>query len=363
MFNVLSIFVTKSIFFILGFYVLFMNVNLSANEKNIKLQTPPTTDEILKEIEPFVDNGTVLVCYIDCAAMNEINKLSIITKSALNLNDNIIGTNVKNTLKQINLILDNMEVKNNSGYFSNLLDCDITHFYIVFNIKYKLLGAFYVIPSIGNDGKKIVAAKKFFHVKDKKEISKTTLTWIHTKDNYLIVGGSTDVVLMYFSHWFVLPAMMPEGFSSIASHYTDEFKYLMENECLTTEKSFSKYRNDIFKNYKPQYIPSLRLAFDDLKNDNAIKLILLVNDITTAEEFLWSKKMNTIREQVTLDFVRKSRKYVILSIDTNSPCIKIRVKTDSVEKSKKFQQYLIGQVQAKVAHQSASESGAPDDKN
>jgi hypothetical protein len=50
--------------------------------------------------------------------------------------------------------------------------------------------------------------------------------------------------------------------------------------------------------------------------------------------------MKNMDSFASLDFVRTSRNYITLSLNTNEPQIKIRIKTSSVEKSKIFRQYL-----------------------
>lgn len=326
------IYFQRCLFVILGVVFLLAN-NAFADENIVAVQSRLAPNDILKEIAPFVGEDTVMVCYFDCAAMNKLHKFSSIVQGAIDLNDDIIGSNVKNTLKSLNDLLKSMEAKDNKEYFSSLLDNDITHFYIVFNIQYLRVGAFYVFPSVGNNAKKITAIKDSFIGQNE-----TKSIWSCTKDDYFIVGGNSSVIAS-ISGWFFAPYAISE-MSSLASSLTDETSYWLDKGRIVDEKAKMEHINEVFKKYKQKALPVLRSAFDELKDSNAIKLVLLANDITIAKEFLWAKKMRDIDSYVSLDFIRTSRNYITLSLDTNTPNIKIRIKTDSVEKSKIFHQYL-----------------------
>lgn len=323
------IYCQRYLFVVLG--IIFVLANNTFAGENI--QSKLTPDEIVHEIAPFVDECTVLVCYIDCAAMNELHKFSTVIKRATNLSDDVIGLSVKNVLKQIDDALKSMETKDGKGYFSCLLDNDITHFYIIFNIQYLRVGAFYVIPSVGNNAKKIKAGNDFFIGQNRER----NAAWTCTKDDYLIIGGRNSV-LTFISTWFSLPDTIE--MSSLASCLTDEVCYWADKERIVDEKAKMEHINEVFRKYKQKNLPVLQSAFNELKDSNAIKLVLLANDSTIAKEFLWAKKMREIDSLVSLNFIRASRNYITLSLDTNMPNIKIRIKIDSIENSKTFQQYL-----------------------
>jgi hypothetical protein len=306
--------------------ILLANITF-ADEKIATSQSKLTPNEIVKEIAPFVDEDTVLVCYVNCAAMNNLHKLSTICSSVIKTDD-IVGLRVKNILKQMNDYWQSIEKKQQKGYFSELLESNIDHFYIIFNLKYLHLGAFYVVPSVNGDMNKIKIVKNFFDVQDKKD----ALTWTLVKDNYLIVGGK-NIALSYMTGWFRSQERMGTIYS---------FASLLTDDCCQSLGRISNvdYRKDIFKNYTSKNIPILKNALKELESSNAIKVIILNTGTSAANEFLWCKNMKAPINEITLDFICTSRKYIVFGVDTDFPSIKICIQTDSHEKSENFRHYL-----------------------
>ncbi|MDR2642509.1 MAG: hypothetical protein LBC74_06920 [Planctomycetaceae bacterium] len=130
------------------------NIGMFAAEENISSRTVMTANKIEAEIAPFVDEYTVLVCYVGCVAINKLHKLSAICTNTTKASDDLVGLRIKNVLKQLTDYWRVIETKQQKGYFSQLLESNIDHFYIVFNLKYLHLGAFYVAHSVGDDVKK-----------------------------------------------------------------------------------------------------------------------------------------------------------------------------------------------------------------
>ncbi|MDR2642510.1 MAG: hypothetical protein LBC74_06925 [Planctomycetaceae bacterium] len=153
------------------------------------------------------------------------------------------------------------------------------------------------------------------------------------KDNYMIVGGR-DIVLRYVTGWF----RNQEGLGSIYSYVsllTDDYRYVLGDQTSNVE-----YRNNLFKNYTSKNIPALKSDLKELEDSNAIKLIIFNTHTSAANEFLWCKNMKSPLNQIQLDFICTSRLYIVLGVDTDLPCVKICVQTDSAKKAESFKHYL-----------------------
>jgi nicotinamide riboside kinase len=310
------------------------NIGLFAEEKTSSGQAAMTADKISAEIAPFVDDDTVFVCYVDCVTANSLHKLSAICTNLIEADNNTVGLRVKNVLKQVDDYWRHVESKQQKGNFSQLLESNINHFYFVYNLKYLHLGAFYVVPSVGEDKEKITVVEKFFGVQN----DENTSTWSLTKDDYLIIGGK-NIVLRYITGWF----RYQEGLGSIysfASIMTDDFRYVTGGMSSAGKVSNIEHRKKLFKNYPSKNTPELQNALNELEDSNAIKIIIFNTDTSAANEFLWCKNMKAPLNQTSLDFVCTSRKYIVLGVNTELPCIKICIQTDSKKKSESFRQYL-----------------------
>jgi hypothetical protein len=310
-------------------------VFLSADETS-KTHVVITSEKIANEIAPFVDEDTALICYIDCEAMNNLHKLSVIFDEATDDRCNAVGASVKQVLLAIKTTLQTLKSQPNKHPFTPLLDAGINRMYIVLNMKYLHVGAFYVIPLAGRDDKKISVIEKFFQIDNKKN----SQTWITTKDDFVIIGGN-NMILSNINFCF---EFLPSETISLTSMLTDSYRYKLD------EKFQSEYRANMFKNFHSQKSEMLLTAIREIESCDAIKLIFLYTDSIVANEFLWTKKMKPPVNQTALQFLSTSRTYAVLGIDTNTACIQLTIQTSSVENANKTSQYILTIMQALISN-------------
>ena len=298
-----------------------------------------STQKIVDEISPFIDEDTAIICYVNLIAMRNSHKFVDVAERLAKVES--FHERVRyyfTTLRKI------IEKKNAEKFLkelleecSTLIENNITHMYIILNMRDLKFGAYFVIPNVQKNSDKAKSIERFFSTK--KDIDEHLLVsnrqeiWSLYEKNYMIVGGQnsvlSEIAAIYFGEEQIIQMLLiPQlanatcGYNNLAPHDRKE------------------YINKRFKNFKSSINKNFQRGIEDVNDCNFIKSVFLFPDSVVAWEFRYLKKMDAPFNQVTFDFLKTSRDYVALGVDTEQPKIKLTIQCNSHDDAIKFKKFI-----------------------
>ncbi|MDR2641942.1 MAG: hypothetical protein LBC74_04035, partial [Planctomycetaceae bacterium] len=224
-----------------------------------------TTQKIINEISPFIDDDTAIICYVNLLAFNEVHKFDKILDQLPD--KETFNNNIRQYLESIIKSPPIQNSKINQNIFSNLIENDITHLYFILNMKDLKFGPYFIFPNVQENTSKSKAIENFFGIENNTNGKLASTTWAVYQKNRMIIVGLHPILdfmkLIYYCPFeqyatmILFPALENSicGFNNISS--IDKKKYI----------------NSRFKNFKSNDNRSFQLGMREVDDCNMIKLI------------------------------------------------------------------------------------------
>ncbi|MDR2643086.1 MAG: hypothetical protein LBC74_09860, partial [Planctomycetaceae bacterium] len=267
---------------------------------------PISTQKIIDEISPFIDNDTAIVCYINLLAVKESYKLANIADGLSKVES--FHERIRQNFTTISQRNDRKNSEKLWQELSSIIECGVTHTYIILNIRDLKFGAYFVLPDVQKNSDKAKCIEKYFEINNEtKNDDKSQIKFVHQddgkpqtlavyKENYMIVVGAKSVsffsMIYFVDRQLVLMLLEPQRMNAICGYY---------NLSLPERK---EYINKRFENFKPSSNEKFQHGIKEVNDCNFIKAVFLFPDSVVAWEFMHLKKMDAPLNQITFDFLK-----------------------------------------------------------
>jgi hypothetical protein len=296
-------------------------------------QTPPiSTHKIIDDISPFIDEDTAIVCYVNLLAVKDCYKLADIAERLAKVES--FHERVRYYFALTGQIIGKNTIDKYSEQFSVLTANNVTHTYIILNMRDLKFGAYFVFTDVQENSNKAKCIDKFFNENaDGNDVKNKQSTWSVYEKNCMIVGGQNSVLARIATIYIedeqlVQMLLIPQMCNAICGYY---------NLSLVDRKNYIRKR---FETFKPVINKKFQQGIEEVNDCDFVKSIFLFPDSVVAWEFMHLKKMNVPLNQITFDFLKTTREYVAFGIDTNQPKIKLTVQCKTPEYAIKFKKFI-----------------------
>ncbi|MGL4942364.1 MAG: hypothetical protein ACRC46_04150 [Thermoguttaceae bacterium] len=296
--------------------IVFFYVMLSEFTRGNENQSDISPSIISQEIEPFIDNDTALICYVDICSLLEVSDFSSLAEELARPKE--LDRGLRNTLSLIKVAFDNMKTySQGKDALESLLKNDITHIYIVLNMKDLKFGPYIVVPNVKESSDKSRAVKQFMGISETN--GQEANCWVVYSRDAMIIAGHPMLSMLHMCYHPLIDQTYLLFFPSY-------IKTLNGFYGLTAEQK-KEYIHNRFETFLSVKSDDFQQAIASLEGANFVKAVFLFPDSVVAWELSHLKNMGDPVNGVSFDFLKKSRSYATFSIDTTEPQVQLVIKS------------------------------------
>ncbi len=311
-------------------FILTLTTLTQAEEKSNFL----TSAEMAREIEPFIDDDTALVCYVNLQECKKLPNFAPLLGELLLPEELDIGireslSSGKQTLGRTSVVVDKVTP------LEVLIEQGVTHYYTILNMKDIKFGPYLIFPDVKEDSSKARAIQQHFGRPEESVPETPEKWWIVYAHNAMIMVGHPILYRLqsYYHTWTENVSYISE--QAHLMFVPAPLKTLNGFYGLTPEQK-QLYLNKRFASFRPTQPKGLREAFSRFDDNDCVKMAFLFPDSVIAWELSHLKSMSDTVNDVSFDFLKRSRTYLTYTVNMNKPQIQLVCQStpEDVEKLK-----------------------------